>query len=282
LCTELDDLVTSIGKPLVIWGASIGPFTKDAAYEKYIMEHFRKVHIFARESLTIDYLNRNGLVGNVHKTADPAFMMEPRKPCSGTMEIPPDNGAIGINISPLMARYTPDRNLDTWVGMSAGIVEAIIRKTKRDIYLIPHVSSSNGRNNDHTFLCKVAFLLGRKKARVFVVPDTLDASETKWVISKMDLFVGARMHSTIASFSSYVPTLSLGYSVKSWGINRDIYGHTEYCLDIGTLTPDVVADKVSEMLSDSRSIEDLLKATIPRIKEYALSAGSILGKILHM
>ena len=280
--TELDDLVISRGKPLIIWGASVGPFSKDPAYEKYIIEHFRKVHIFARESLTHDYLNQHGLVENVHKVADPAFLLEPVEPGKEKLDIPCDNGGIGINISPLLAKYNAGRNLDRWAAESARIVESVISKTGRNIYLIPHVMGIDATHNDHAFLCKVACLLDQNKVRVFVVPDTLDAAETKWVISKMSFFVGARTHSTIASLSSYVPTLSLGYSVKSRGINQDIYGHTNWCLHAENLTPDIVADRVSEMLLNSKSIEEQLMVSIPRMRDNALNAGAILKKILSV
>lgn len=281
VCTELDDLVTSRGKPLIIWGASVGPFSKDPAYEKYMIKHLRKVYVFARESLTQDYLNHHGLVENVYKVADPAFLLDPVEPGRDKLDIPFDNGAIGINISPLLAMYNNDGNLDKWAAESAKIVESIIAKTGRSIYLIPHVTGIDAYRDDYGFLCNVARFLDQKKARVFVVPNTLDAAETKWVISKMCLFAGARTHSTIASLSSCVPTLSFGYSVKSRGINQDVYGHTEFCLHAKELSPDTVADRVLEMLSNSKNIEEQLRTSIPRMKEYALSAGDILKKILR-
>ncbi|MFH1718658.1 MAG: polysaccharide pyruvyl transferase family protein [Planctomycetota bacterium] len=282
VCTALDDLVISRVKPLVIWGASVGPFACDPAYEKYIIEHFRKVHIFARESLTVDYLNGRGLVENVYRVADPAFLLEPTEPAREKLDIPFHEGAIGVNISPLMARFAGVETLDGWTAKSASIVESIIRKTGRSIYLIPHVSGSKASHKDHAFLCKVAGLLNGKKAQVFVVPDSLDAAETKGVISKMDLFVGARTHSTIASLSSYVPTLSLGYSMKSRGINHDVYGHTNYCLHGENIRADIVTDKVSQMLSNRRSIIEQLKASIPRTRGNALNAGAILKRIMSV
>ncbi|MBO5622010.1 MAG: polysaccharide pyruvyl transferase family protein, partial [Butyrivibrio sp.] len=46
-------------------------------------------------------------------------------------------------------------------------------------------------------------------------------------------FVGARTHSTIAAYSSNVPTLVIGYSVKSRGIATDLFGdYTHYVLPV--------------------------------------------------
>ena len=41
------------------------------------------------------------------------------------------------------------------------------------------------------------------------------------------MFVGARTHATIAAYSTCVPTLVIGYSVKSRGIAKDIFGTDE-------------------------------------------------------
>lgn len=275
----LDNLVTSRGKPLIIWGASVGPFSKDPAYEKYMLKHLRKVHIFARESLTRNYLNQHGLVENVHKVADPAFLLDPKKPDEARLDLSIAEGAIGINISPLLSKYNAVGNNDAWIAATAKIIEAIINQTGRTIYLIPHVTGITG-NCDYSFLCKVAGLIDQKKSQVVIIPDTLNAAELKWVISKMTLFAGARTHSTIASFSSGVPTLSFGYSMKSKGINQDIYGHTRYCIQANELDPDIVADRMLEMLDNSENIKKQLKEVIPEMKNYALGAGDILNKIL--
>ena len=48
-------------------------------------------------------------------------------------------------------------------------------------------------------------------------PD-LDASEVKWCISKLDWFVGSRMHATIAALSSGVPCAAIAYSRKFRGV----------------------------------------------------------------
>lgn len=277
--TALDDLVTLRGKPLIIWGASVGPFSKDPVYEEYMLQHLRKVHIFARESLTLGYLNRHGLIENVHRVADPAFLLDSLQPIATKLPLPIVKGAIGINISPLLANYRMERSLEEWAYTSAKIVDAIIDKTSRTIYLIPHVTGL-ARNCDYLFLCKVATLIERRKSHVFVVPDTLNAAETKWVISKMEIFIGARTHSTIAALSSGVPTLSFGYSIKSRGINQDIYDHLRYCMQANEIVPETVVDRISEMIDNLDKIKEHLKRIIPKMRDYALDAGSILKKVL--
>ena len=50
------------------------------------------------------------------------------------------------------------------------------------------------------------------------------------------MFIGARTHSTIAAYSSGVPTLVVGYSVKAKGIAKDLFGTEEnYVLPVQAL-----------------------------------------------
>lgn len=279
--TVLDDLVVSRGKPLIVWGASVGPFTRQPHYERYMSRHLRKVHIFSRESLTTKYLNSLGLTANVYQVADPAFLMDPVAPAEQFVgSLPLENGAIGMNLSPLLSKYITAGNIDAWASEAAQIVQAVLERTGRAVCLIPHVTDANPRRCDYSFLRKVASLLKQPEDRLVMLPNNLSAAETKWVISKMSFFAGARTHATIAAISSCIPTLSFGYSVKSRGINQDVYGHTHYCMDAKDMSAQRVAAKIEEMMQDADRISSQLNDRVPALKNAALVAGQHLKIIL--
>ncbi len=279
-CTDLDDLVVAKGKPLVIWGASVGPFSKKPAYERYMINHLRKVYILARESLTVEYLASKGLTENVYRVADPAFLMKPTEPKKERGKLEIEDGAIGLNLSPLMKRFVANGNLKEWRGISADIISKIVQKTDRKIYLIPHVTGTPV-NDDYVFLKGVLSVISGQKHRIILIPPIYNASETKWIISRMFVFAGARMHSTVASLSSCVPTLSFAYSIKAKGLNEDIFGHRRYCLSVDELAPDIVAERIEELLQESKSIRKHLKQRIPEVQDLAMDSGRILRKILQ-
>lgn len=277
--TTLDDLVLNRDKPLIIWGASVGPFGKDPIYEEQMSRHLRKVTgIFARESLTIDYLKSVGVTGNVHPAADPAFLMDAVKPKGIDDELPIDEEAIGINLSPLMARYVTDGDLDAWANRAASIIGDVARRTEMPVYLIPHVI--NPTSNDHTFMQQVLSRVGSGRRDIVLVPPKYDAAETKWIISRMTLFAGARTHSTIAALSSGVPTLSFAYSIKAQGINRDMFGHTGYCMGPDVLDGKHVSERIMSMLDESAAIGGELIKQVRGVRELALSAGAGVKDIL--
>jgi colanic acid/amylovoran biosynthesis protein len=280
LHTDLDDLVLERQKPLVIWGASVGPFDKIPEYERFMIGHLKKITgIFARESVTVDYLAKHTVTENVYQVADPAFLMDPVNPQDTGKILTIDKDAIGINLSPLMAEYVCKGDLPRWERIAADIISSIAKQTSRPVYLIPHVITPV--SDDFIFLKKVLTLTDPLvKNAVTLIPPDYNAAETKWIIRQMSLFAGARTHSTIAALSSGVPTLSFAYSIKSRGINRDIFGHEEYCLGPDRLNPEMVTLRIESMLADKNRIRNELDEKIPAIQKRALNAGRYLKDIL--
>jgi colanic acid/amylovoran biosynthesis protein len=273
LFTDLDDIAIQKEKPIILWGASVGPFSAMPDYERYMSEHLQKVSgIFARESVTIAYLESIGVTENVYPVADPAFLMDPVRPAGIEDVLPLDEEAIGLNLSPLMAKYVTGGDLDAWTSKTASIIEKVAQATGMPIYLIPHVT--NPGSNDHEFMQRALLsLIKNRNSTITLIPPEYDAAETKWIISQMALFAGARTHSTIAALSTGVPTLSFAYSIKAQGINRDIFGHTGYCLEPGDLDARAVASRVTSMLDESAAIRNDLAEKIPAVQKAALSAG---------
>jgi len=278
LFTDLDDIAIQKGRPIILWGASVGPFSAMPDYERYMSDHLQKVTgIFARESATIEYLASIGVDQNVYPVADPAFLMDPVKPEGIEDVLPIDEEAIGLNLSPLMAKYVTGGDLEAWTGMAASIIEGMAKTTGMPVYLIPHVTIPI--SNDHTFMERALSRI--QNDRVTLVPPVYNAAETKWIIGQMALFAGARTHSTIAALSSGVPTLSFAYSIKAKGINRDLFGHEHYVHAFKNSGREAPVNKILSMIDDIDRISKDLKGKIPRVKKTALKAGSCLKGLLE-
>ena len=94
------------------------------------------------------------------------------------------------------------------------------------------------------------FSLYKDTGRVVMIDDC-SAEELKGYISKCCFFIGARTHSTIAAYSSKVPTLVIGYSVKSRGIATDLFGTYEnYVLPVQELKEEDSLIKAYEFLKE--------------------------------
>jgi polysaccharide pyruvyl transferase WcaK-like protein len=279
LFTDLDDVVIEKGKPLVLWGASVGPFSAMPDYERFMAEHLKKTTgIFARESATINYLNIIGVKENIHAVADPAFVMDAVKPEGIGDKIPIGEEMIGINLSPLMAKYVTGGNLEKWSLIAARIISHVAKATDRHICLIPHVTSP--QSNDHAFMQKAIARINDSKRNITLIPPKYNAEETKWIISRMTVFAGARTHSTIAALSSGVPTLSFAYSIKAQGINRDIFNHTDFCVEPTKLNQEAVSSRIISMLEDNTVLRKHLIKNLSKVQGATMGAGMELKHLI--
>lgn len=255
------------GKKTVLWGASIG--AEDLSERK--LESLRDFDaIFTREPITYELLKENGANDNTYLFSDPAFCME-------RVEVEPIDGftrenTLGFNISPLVASGDPRKK-----EIAEDFLRFVFENTTMKVLLIPHVVEEN--NNDYDFM-KPIFEKFEHTGRIAILPPDLEARQYKGYIAGTRFFVGARTHSTIAAYSSGVPTIALGYSVKARGIAKDIFGEEKYVLDIKAMTDyEELRDEFLKLLENENEIRRELMKSIPLRMRSAMEAGEMLQKI---
>jgi colanic acid/amylovoran biosynthesis protein len=289
---DMDDWLMARGIPVVIWGASIGPFGETPELETRMMLHLARLKaVFVRESVTYDYLTRGHGLTNVSLFADPAFCMSPVEPASRTIRSLVEDAPLCINISPLLYSYkTTTRkepwkvvagDLNDWVAESASIVSTVAREFKQPVLLLPHVGSDLPGIDDYTFLQRVAATCLDGGTRGIRVPDQpVNAAESKWLIARCRLVMAARTHATIAGFSMAVPTVSIGYSQKARGINQDIFGSQEYCIPTKEFNAGSAVASINAALTKESAIRAHLAAASVRLRASAQAAGTHLRELL--
>lgn len=176
-------------------------------------------YISARESLTYEMLQKAGLA-NIGLAPDSAFLL--RKECLPLPKGFAEGNTIGINVSPLVVRREsrPGLVLENFVQL----IRFVLETTNCTVTLIPHVV---WRDNDDRQVLRQIYKAVDCPERVLLVEDC-NCMQLKGYISRCRFFVGARTHATIAAYSTLVPTLVLGYSVKSRGIAADLFGTDEH------------------------------------------------------
>lgn len=257
----------------ILWGCSISPEKLD---DQRIVEDLRKFSIITtRESLTYNALLSKGIVDNVRLYPDPAFVL-PSK-----FEPLPENfiesDTVGINVSPLVQKLENKRGI-VYQNYSE-LIKFIIDKTKMNIALIPHVVR---RNNNDIDVLKELYQEFSSTNRVVLLQEH-DCSTTKGFISRCRFFVGARTHATIAAYSSLIPTLVVGYSIKSKGIAKDVFGTFDnYVVSVQALmTIDTLVNKFIWLIENEKSIKNHLEQFMPNYICKAWEAGTEISKLMN-
>lgn len=279
------ELAMSMGKPVALWGASVGPFAKSAAVERHMSKHLRKLAFVAvRESRSIDYLKGIRVIENVVPVVDTAFLMRPQAfetdvfwPRSSAQ------GVLGLNMSWLVehVRKQAGQSADV-VAETTTFIRTVIERTDLAVLLIPHVAPLDGNevNSDDLMNARIADALpGEFSDRLSVVPPGLNAAQLKFVISKCRFLVAARTHATIAAFSTGVPTISIAYSVKAKGINRDLFGHEDFVLETPAVNASTLWESLSRLVRGEPEVRQHYAQNLDSWRKRALAGADRLRQI---
>lgn len=254
--------------PLVLWGCSVEE-TKD---QEMIDDLEQFDLIIARESMTYEYLCKI-TDKKVILYPDPAFTLQPEAVPTDIFEVKPDT--VGINISPMIMDYECANNMafQNYVNL----VEYILSSTQLNIMLIPHVTVAT--TNDLIPLRKL-YEMYKNTGRVDIVSD-MKCTNLKYLISRCRYFIGARTHATIAAYSSNVPTLVVGYSVKAKGIAKDLFGtYDDYVLPVQSLNSENQLTEAFRWLENHEdTIRGHLEKIMPEYIERAYLAGAEIRKL---
>lgn len=174
--------------------------------------------IFARDVMSINCCESMGAKEKTIEVIDVAFALPYQK------QIVQKN-KIGINVSGLL--YRGGYNGNNYFGLSFDYqlyTKKLIKVLLSQgffVNLIAHVISDTNLVEDDFSACNE---IANEIKGVCVAPKFNSPIEAKSYISGMDFFIGARMHSTIAAFSSGVPVVPIAYSRKVNGL----YNSLEY------------------------------------------------------
>lgn len=204
--------------PLVLAPQTYGPFTRSWVLPGVRHAVQRAQLVFARDSLSRDWV-ATITDRPVHLTTDVAVTL----PFSRPQEAADDGVRVAFNVSGLLwaGGYTGDNQF----GLRADyreycnrVVSALL-EAGHDVELIAHVYS--GGDEDDYIACRA---LQAGQPRATLGPRFATPVEAKTHIALSDVFIGARMHATIAAFTAGLATVPVAYSRKFGGL----YGSLGY------------------------------------------------------
>lgn len=258
----IDKKIREKNKKLILWGASVNAEAMD---EKFIKDIRKFDIVLVRESLTYNLLSKFIDEKKIILGPDIAFSLEIQKinlPESFNSE----EGIVGLNISPMILNYQSDGT--DIIASVKKLIDYILSNHKYKVALIPHVYIEDG--NDLNTLKKIKEMYSNDE-RVFVLNEKIyNCNELKYIISKCRFLIAARTHASIAGYSTNVPTLVLGYSIKSKGIAKDIFGNYEdYVLPTEEIGEKKLIEKFKYLVKNEEKIKNVLEEKMPIFKKKA-------------
>ena len=248
--------------PLVLGSQTYGPYKK-ALSRRWAADIIKKSYeVFARDEKSAAVAEKLGKRKPI-LTTDIAFFLPYEKQQA-------DDGVIniGINVSGLLwnGGYTGNNQFGLTVDYPEYInrlLEKYSQDKKYKVHLIPHVVYKTSRDvaDNDWYICND---LAEKYSNVRIAPFFESPMQAKSYIAGMDVFVGARMHATVAAYSSGVAAIPFSYSRKFEGLYESL--NYPYVISGTVLTTDEATEKTIGYIDD---IEQLRK----NISDYSSALG---------
>lgn len=234
--------------PLILGPQTYGPFNKKISLiiAKKILK--RAYGVFARDNLSANYVKK--ISGReIESLIDVAFVLPYNKENSKTEKI-----KLGINISGLLWNngYTGQNEFNLKVNYKQ-YCKLLLEKLdkKYEIHLIPHVICDDYDNIENDV--KACNEMQKEYNNCKVAPKFDTPMEAKSYISNMDIFIGARMHSDIAAYSSEVAVIPFSYSRKFEGLFGSL--NYSYCINGRELSTEEALEKTLEYINNYKILE---------------------------
>lgn len=266
------------GPKVVLAPQTIGPFRKPhtRAIARYAMKGCE--HIFTRDEQSTAFCKELGYKGKLDEVIDVAFAL-PFEPVQQEHDVQ----NVGLNVSGLL--YQGGYDHKNYFGLSFDYkeyIEALIPKLMergKRVHLIAHVITPDGSIEDDFVVCKE---LAEKFPGTVLMPRSESPIEVKSYVAGMDVFIGARMHSTIGAFSSGVAVIPVAYSRKFNGL----FNTLEYPYYIDAKS-DITMKKAVEQTLDWVEKDGMLRDKVAegkaiyskRLGNYTRLAGKLLSEL---
>lgn len=265
---QLDKELRRYCKKNVFWGCSV----EEEFMTPEVIKDLKGFDLITvREPLSYEVLKNHGI--EAVQVADSAFLLNKKD-----LPLPKgfiEGNTVGINISPLINDYEGGESIafQNYVKL----IEYIIDETDMNVCLIPHVVWE--QVDDRKPMNQLLEIF--KDSGKVILLDDYNCEELKGFISRCRFFIGARTHATIAAYSTCVPTLVVGYSIKSKGIASDLFGtHNNYVVSVQSMKNDTeLAEAFKFIFENEISIKSRLTEIMPGYKDKALSAGQALKNL---
>lgn len=273
-------------KPVVIYSQSIGPF-----YNKFMQKIASKVleevdKIYIRETISKQWLDKIQCSNkSVELVPDSAFCLNaentPRIEALITKIRNENQGPyFGITVRDWNFPELDNRqeSRKRYIQSIVAAVEYIEKEYNAKVLFMPQVLGPNEFNDDRRITKEILSELTNTNAEL--LDYDLTPRELKYFYSKMDLFVGTRMHSNIFSLANNIPTVAINYEHKTRGI-MNMLDLNEYVLEINEITENKIISRIEKCWNNKESLKMHLNEKMPGVINDSEKPAIYVGNILR-
>jgi len=272
-----------LGRPLVFFTQSLGPFTQPKLQTK-----LRRLFNAAEKILVRDEQSRQNLrqIGvEQHKislAADAAFALaDPRVlEQAKYRKLPADRSlriAISVRHWPHFKRTNhPQEGMEGYIETMARVTEGLINSLGADVTFLSTCQGIPEYTDDSEIACRVVARLKKKTAaRVRIVRDFVRFDALLQQLPAFDVVLATRMHMAILSLIAGTPAIPLALEFKTMELFTNL-GVPDWVIDAENAQSSLVLDNIRKILRELPMRRSALFESVEHHRQAALDAGWIV------
>ena len=248
-------------KPLILCPQTIGPFESrwSRILARAVMN--RSIAVVSRDAPSTQFLRDLGVQADLVEATDVAMRLPYDAPALREY----GKVRVGLNVSGLLMNggYTQSNQFGLSIDYPVLIREIIswfLTQDNVELHLVGHVQSETQPLEDDQ---RASAALAEEFPDIVLAPVFASPVEAKSYIAGMDFFMGARMHATIAAFSSGVPVIPMAYSRKFIGVFATLgYDHVA---DMKMDSVAAILDRIQNGFSNRKALADDLSRGMAKV-----------------
>ncbi len=265
-------LAKMLGKPLVLYPCSLGPFPgfPNRFWARQLLR--RCDAVLVREDYSFQQARRLGVPADrLALVPDTAFLFD-------------DDGRSDVELAPVRQRLahlprpwigvsvrshafagveSPERAWQDYLDDVAAAASSLQERLGGSVIFVPQ-NTGEGWSNDVAVARDVETLMTNAD-RVLVIRDDLSPQALKTLYGQLDLLIATRLHAAILGMTAGTPVAAIAYQPKTLGVFR-MLGLERFALPIEE-TRTRLADAAWALWSERETIRAALAERIPGIKE---------------
>lgn len=277
-----------LGKPLVLYTQSMGPFETPYA-RRTLRGIFRNAAlILLRDEASLQHVhdlcqpsevNARLAADAVFSLADPAVLAR-----SGPLQLPERGFKVGMSVRrwPFFKTMSEAEGMEAYKTAVAGAVEALVRRHDASITFVSTCQGAAGYAYDDSEVARaiVDRLPSDVADRVAVDSGFHRPEELIRMLSDFDLIVATRMHMAILGLAAGVPVLPIAYEFKTQAL-FDRLGIGDLVCDIEAVSGGRLADMLALFVAELPAFREELFTKVEEERRRADSAAECLEFVWH-
>jgi len=196
--------------------------------------------------------------------------------------IKPNERIVGLSISKsinmLQYNYKSSMSYAKYKEIICRMIEYVTDKLEARILIIPQVTGP-AITNDDRIISKEVYESLEDVHNVVLISEDLFPEDLKGIIGICNLFIGSRMHASIAALSMAIPTIAIGYSHKTWGIMK-MMGQENFIFNLEEISLDNMFNKIDLAWENREEISRELKNKTEELQRSAFYNAILVNKLL--